>query len=811
MIPSATYRIQFHKGFPFGAAAELADYLADLGISHLYASPIGTARAGSTHGYDVVDPTAINPELGGEAGFRALAAALRTRGIGIILDIVPNHMAVGGTDNRWWLDVLEKGRKSAYARFFDIDWEPTGTLLAPFLGLPYWDALTSGALTLEPAGTAVVAHDTHRFPLRPEDQIALRGEEDLAGGYDGRTAEGAERLHALLERQHYRLAWWRTAADEINWRRFFDITELAGLRVEDEAVFEAVHALPLRLFAEGLIDGVRVDHVDGLADPGAYCRRLRAALEAARPDPGYFVVEKILGMHEALPADWVTDGTSGYDFMDQVSALLHAPAAEVPLATHWAALSGRSADFADEEHQARHEILERTFPGQLDAAVAAFHRLARAAPATRDVTAGMIRRAMIGLLVHFPAYRAYGQKHRLARVADAARTEAAPGEGALIDQLVDWMTSDVPEAADALRRFEQLSAPLAAKAVEDTAFYRYGRLLSRNDVGFHAARLSLEPAEFLADATARQRLFPVAMLTTATHDHKRGEDVRARLAAISERPEAWIAAASDWLRHPLAAEIDPADAYQILQTVVGAWPLDETQSDDFGPRVSAWSMKALREAKLRSSWSAPDEAYEAACAAYITGLLEDPALRADLAGFVDRIAPAGALNGIVQAILRCTAPGVPDCYQGTDLWDFSLVDPDNRRPVDYAARRPVAAFADMPAHLADWRSGRAKQALIAHLLNLRRRRPPLFTTGALEPLPVSGERADHILAFARRDGEAHLLVAVPIRSAAAVRADPALAIDPAWWGDTAIVADGEPLPVNALFAETPFAIRAIGF
>lgn len=807
MIPRATYRIQFHKGFPFAAAAELADYLADLGISHLYASPIATARAGSTHGYDVVDPTAINPELGGEAGFRALAATLRARGIGIILDIVPNHMAVGGADNRWWLDMLEQGPASAYARYFDIDWEPTGRLLAPFLGLPYWEALTRGAITLDPAGTAVIAHDTHRFPLRPQDQLALRGESDLAARHDGRTPEGAERLHALLERQHYRLAWWRTAADEINWRRFFDITELAGLRVEDDAVFDAVHALPLRLYAEGLIDGVRVDHVDGLADPGAYCRRLRAALDAARPEPGYFVVEKILGTREALPVEWATDGTSGYDFMDQVSALLHAPAAEVPLAAHWASLSGRAADFAEEELEARHEILERTFPGQLDAAVAAFHRIARASPASRDLTAGMIRRAMIGLLVHFPAYRAYGRADRLAAVATAARADAAPGEAAVVDRLVEYMTGDAPGAADALRRFEQLSAPLAAKAVEDTAFYRYGRLLSRNDVGFHAARLSLEPAEFLAAAAARQRHFPAAMLATATHDHKRGEDVRARLAAISERPEAWIAAASDWLRHPLAAGIDPADAYQILQTLVGAWPLDEAQLGDFGARVAGWSLKALREAKLRSSWTAPDEAYEAACAAFIAGVLDDRDLRADLAGFVDRIAPAGALNGIVQSILRCTMPGVPDGYQGTDQWDFSLVDPDNRRPVDYAARQPVAAFADMPAHLAAWRGGRAKQAAIAHLLGLRRAHPALFTTGALAPAMVSGERSDRLIAFTRRTDDAALLVVLPIRSAAAVRAEPALSIDSEWWGDTAVAAGDEMLPVRDMFAAMPFSIR----
>jgi (1->4)-alpha-D-glucan 1-alpha-D-glucosylmutase len=384
MTPRATYRIQFHADFTFADAAALADYLADLSISHLYASPITTAKTGSMHGYDVVDPTAINPVLGGEDGFRAMAAELKARGIGIIVDIVPNHMGVGGDENAWWLDVLEHGQASRYARYFDIDWAPTGKLLAPFLGQPYGEALASGALRVSDDGMAVIAHDAHRFPIRPEDRA------DVAA--DPRAYDDCDRLHALLERQHYRLAWWRTAGDEINWRRFFDITELAALRIEDEAVFDAVHALPLRLYAEGLIDGLRIDHVDGLSEPPGYCRRLRAAMEERRPG-GYLVVEKILAADEALPRSWQTDGTSGYDFMNEVAALLHDPAGEAPLTALWTELSGRPGDFHAEEHAARIETLERTFPGQLDTVAEAFHAIAG-----RDVTKGMIRRALMATL-----------------------------------------------------------------------------------------------------------------------------------------------------------------------------------------------------------------------------------------------------------------------------------------------------------------------------------------------------------------------------------------------------------------------------
>ncbi|WP_315764779.1 malto-oligosyltrehalose synthase [Sphingomonas sp. Y38-1Y] len=786
MIPRATYRIQFHAGFTFADAAAQADYLADLGISHLYASPISTARTGSMHGYDVVDPTTINPALGGEDGFRAMAAALRERGIGIIIDIVPNHMGVGGDENGWWLDVLEHGEGSAYARFFDIDWQPTGKLLAPFLGQPYGEALAAGALKLSDDGTAVIAHDAHRFPIRPEDRAETEA--------DPRRFDDPAELHALLERQHYRLAWWRTAGDEINWRRFFDITELAALRVEDQAVFDAVHALPLRLYGEGLIDGLRIDHVDGLADPAGYCRRLRAAMDALRPG-GYLVVEKILAADEALPIGWQTDGTSGYDFMNEVSALLHDPAGEAPLTELWQRVSGRAGDFASEEHRARIETLERTFPGQLNAAAAAFHGIAMSDAETRDLTQGMIRRALFGMLLHFDAYRSYAGSEadngeRLRTAARAAADASAPGEAELPGRLAEWMLTR-PEARDAARRFEQLSAPLAAKAVEDTAFYRYGRLLSRTDVGFDPARFAQTPAAFLDRIAARTRNFPHAMLATATHDHKRGEDVRARLAVLSEVPDAW-AALVEGLDD---SDIDPGDRLMILQTIVGAWPMASAPADDFAERIADWTRKALREAKLRSSWTQPDEAYEARAIAVGETLIGTPGVGA-LGG---QIAAAGALNGLVQAALRCTLPGVPDCYQGTEFWDLSLVDPDNRRPVDYAARQPIAVWGD-PSILSDWASGRIKQALIAHALALRASEPTLFEA-PLSPLDITGERAKHLLAFERRVGDRALVVVTPLRTASAVGDTPM--VDADWWGDTHVTIAGDRHRAADLLGELP--------
>ncbi|GGB23859.1 malto-oligosyltrehalose synthase [Sphingomonas metalli] len=793
MTPRATYRLQLHKDFTFADAERIVPYLARLGISHAYCSPITVAASGSTHGYDVVDPTRINPELGGEDGFRRFVAALRAHDMGTIIDIVPNHMGVAGGENNWWNDVLARGEDSEFAGVFDIDY--SRPIVLPVLGDPLLKALADGAIAVE--GDEVVAYGEHRFPLRPED----RG----VGPVEG------DDLAALLDRQHYRLAWWRTADDELNWRRFFTVNELAGVRVGQEPVFERTHALYFRLWQEGLIDGVRIDHVDGLTDPAGYCRRLRARFEAMPRDdgrPAIIWVEKILGAGEPLAKDWGIDGTSGYDFMEEVAALLHDPVGEAPLGEAWAALSGRPADFAAEELQARQDVLSWQFEGQLTACVRAFVALAESDP-DNVLTPEMLRRAVERLLWIFPVYRTYGLGDQ-APAADFAIREAArarvaplipPGEDFVVDAVLAWLAGDGPGdatlAAEAVRLFQQLSAPVAAKGVEDTAFYRYGRLLSRNDVGFDPLRFAGSIEEFHAAMEARARDWPRALLATATHDHKRGEDVRARLAVLSEVPDRWLAAVERWngLAEQALAGVDPADAYMLWQTLYGAWPDGLAQDDAaglaaFAERVKAWQQKALREGKLRSSWEAPQEDYEALVAGAIDALL-DPERSAeilrDLTAFRDALARPAMANVLAQAALRLTVPGVPDTYQGTEWLDLSLVDPDNRRPVDYAARDAALAA-----------KGDPKQALIAGLLALRREQPALFAMGGYRPLAVEGPQAGHILAFAREHEGERLLCAVALRTAA-VEA----------WGDTCVLVDGERLTAGALFADRPVAVRML--
>jgi (1->4)-alpha-D-glucan 1-alpha-D-glucosylmutase len=815
--PRATMRLQLHRGFTFGDAARRAPYMARLGVSHLYSSPILTARAGSMHGYDGVDPTRVSPALGGETGFRRMVAALRAEGLGLVVDIVPNHMAIG-RENPWWQDVLRHGRASRHGDVFDIDWHPDnplldGKVLLPVLGKPYGEALDAGEIRLArgPDGLEARYFD-NVFPIRPEDQSEV-----AAVGLPAYEAGGQARLHRLLERQHYRLAFWRTAGDEINWRRFFDINELAGVRVEEPRVFEAVHATLFRLYAEGLIDGMRVDHVDGLTDPRGYCRRLRARLTElqrerpadAPPGPAYLVVEKILGSSESLAEDWQVDGTSGYDFMDAVSAVQHDPGAAPALSALWSALSGRSAEFAPEELAARHEILEGGFTAQLDAAVGALHRVALLDPATRDTSRPAIRRALVALLAHFPAYRSYataaerpaGDEAMFAAALAGACADCGPARPDVMQQIVAWLRA--PEGLArriAATRFQQLSAPIAAKAVEDTAFYRYGRLLSRNDVGFDAAHLGMEPTEFHRLAQARRAQFPDAMLATATHDHKRGEDVRARLAVLSECPEEWGAALRGWMkrnaRHRRTADA-PArgDEVMLYQAILGAWPTTLDAADRagrraFAERLAGWQTKALREAKLHTSWTAPDEAYETAARAFLDAVMDDDGFAAEVAAFAGRIGAAGAVNGLAQTVLKMTVPGVPDFYQGTEYWDQSLVDPDNRRPVDFAARDAALAAGAAPAALAgSWRDGRVKQAVIARVLSLRRRMPGLFARGDYTPLSPGGPCAKRVIAFTRREGNAALLVIVP-RLPLGLPGDPAtLLIQPAAWAGTSL-----PLP-----------------
>lgn len=814
MTPRATYRFQFHKDFGFDQATALVPYLEDLGVSHVYASPITTATRGSTHGYDVVDPTRINPELGGEEAFRRMATALRERGMGVIIDIVPNHMGVALGENAWWQEVLTHGKASRFARVFDIDWRRK--IVLPILGEPLSTVLASGELRIEgePGAWTITAYGEHRLPIRPEDQTGIAG-----------ASTDPSDVRALLERQHYRLASWRTADDELNWRRFFTINELAGIRVEDAEVFELTHALYLRLYGEGLIDGVRIDHVDGLTDPAGYCRLLRERFDAierpsgAPPGPAYIVVEKILGADERLALDWGIDGTSGYDFMEEVAALLHDPAGEVPFTELWQAIGGRAGEFSAEELASRREMLEWAFEGQLGGCVEAFTRLARSAPATEGFTAGMLRRAITRLLWVFPVYRTYGTgcaaPETDAKIRDLVRARVAPllppGEAPVAEAVLHWLggtgQGDPEMAFEAVRKFQQLSAPVAAKAVEDTAFYRYGRLLSRNDVGFDAARFAMPISQFHDRECERAEHFPHAMLTTATHDHKRGEDVRARLAVLSNIPETWQTHVMRWeeLVSDAGYGVAPADRYMLYQTLFGAWPQGLAADDaaglgDFAARVVAWQEKALREAKLRSSWQAPDEAYEARARALVETLL-DPSrsgefLR-DLIGLVETTAGAAMANSLVQVGLRYTLPGVPDLYQGTECADFSLVDPDNRRPVNYDYRRALLQRGVQDSLDA------VKLAMIVDLLARRQAAPELFDNGAYKPISVKGERAPNVLAFERNRQGQTLTVAVQLRAGAALLGSKRAVPSAAWWGDTAINAARQERRAADVFVDSP--------
>lgn len=967
-VPRSTLRLQLHRGFTFDDALAHVDYFAALGVSHLYLSPITAAVPGSMHGYDTIDYARVNPELGGEPALLRLADAVHARQMGLIADIVPNHMGIAGGHNAWWLDILEWGRHGTYARYFDIDWhspDPAlrGKVLAPCLGAPYGEELAAGriALTFDTAlGRFMVSYGEHRFPVCPTDypQI-LRGVPHaehpqltaLAERFDGLTvqpehrqrahaaldalrayvsengsepfdgvlatyapndAPSRERLHRLLERQFFRLAWWRTAADEVNWRRFFDIGTLAAVRTERAEVFDAVHALPLRLFAQGVIDGVRIDHVDGLVDPREYCQRLREKLaerEAERPprldrSRAYLVVEKILARGEALPADWGVDGTTGYDFMNDVGALLHDPRGEAPLTAAWEELSGTNESFAQAVRDARRKILAENLSAELDRAARGLHRIARDQLATRDFTFTSIRRVVAELAVYFPVYRMYPQSGvRTAadeahfRVAlDGARRSLARADHpvlSFVDAMLGGPGSASPNGHPTANRdkepgsaaaspasrerrtastlFAQLTAPLAAKALEDTAFYRYGRLLSRNEVGADPGEFSLGVDAFHEANLERARRFPYALVATATHDHKRGEDVRARLAVLSEIADEWTAKLRAWstLNAPhrrafggvdaraagpsgdsppafsdMPASIDalhsasanasvaanasasaaaqtataaspaglstactplpgpapdwapgPAAEAMLYQTLVGAWPYELEFTDAaavqaFAERVAQWQLKASREAKYRTSWHANDEAYETASRAFLLDILapqrRDGFLR-ELSSFVARIARAGAINSLLQTVLRLTSPGVPDLYQGAELWDFSLVDPDNRRPVDFHER--CARLVDTPPseQLPNWRDGRVKLGIVHRALTLRAVSPALFLEGAYIPLTVQGARARHAIAFARQHGDAYAIV-IGTRLASSLLSDSSDVplVDPSAWEDTSI-------------------------
>ena len=830
----ATYRLQFNANFTFRDAIGLVPYLAALGVSHVYASSYLKARSDSQHGYDIVDHNAFNPEIGGEDDFDEFVATLRAHGMGHIVDFVPNHMGVGKSDNAWWLDVLEWGRFSPMASYFDIDWQSPkvalrGKVLLPTLGDTYGSVLEAGELKLAldaGQGSFAVHYHEHVFPLTPpsyrrildpsglaafgerfralgaragrraratvlktalgqrlaEDPEARRAVEETVARYNGTPGEPKSfvPLHRLLEAQHYRLAYWRVASDEINYRRFFDINDLAGIRVELPELFDIVHRLVLRLAGESKLDGLRIDHIDGLFDPRGYCEKLRRAL----PEGAYLVVEKILAAHEELRDDWPVDGTTGYDFLALVDALFADSAGEAKLRRALSEFTGIAEDFGAIADRAKRLIMHSALAGEIEVLANELDRMSESGTRTRDFTLNTLREAVMEIVAALGVYRSYIDAKRrnprdLAEI-DRAVALAATERPDLAPELISFVRDALSGAGKRMMRFamkaQQVTGPVMAKGVEDTAFYRYPLLLALNEVGADPRRFGVSVETFHERIARDAQAWPNRMLATATHDTKRGEDTRARILVLSELADEWSNQVAAWAEINRAAKTmvdgraapSAADEYALYQTLIGAWPGD-------APRIKAAMRKYAREAKRETSWARPNLAYEAALDRLVDACLVDPFVGA-FAPFARRVAQRGVANGLARAVLKLTVPGVPDIYQGAELWDLNLVDPDNRRPVDYAARaEALAALGDDPAVLLEsWQDGRIKLFVIHRLLALRRDRPELFSSGAYVPLPA----APHLVAFARILPGQSLIVAVRRLSAHTKRQDDAIVLPP---------------------------------
>jgi (1->4)-alpha-D-glucan 1-alpha-D-glucosylmutase len=854
VAPSSTYRLQLSPSFGFEAAAEVAPYLADLGVSHVYASPVLQAAAGSTHGYDVVDHRRVNAELGGEAGHARLCDALAAAGLGQVLDVVPNHMAISGAENVWWWDVIENGPASVYASYFDVDWDPPEaklrhTVLLPVLGDHYGRVLEAGELVVaRDGGSFVVRYHEHSFPVAPRsvDRLLAAAAEDcgdlelesvgaalgrlppatatdresvrerhrdkevlrarlealcdenaaVAAAVDGRVEllnADHDALDALLDRQNYRLAYWRTAGRELDYRRFFDINTLVGVRVEDPQVFDDTHALVLEWLAKGVVDGLRIDHPDGLLDPEGYLDRLADASGGA-----WVVVEKILEPGEHLRSSWPVAGTTGYDFLSLVGGLFVDPAGREPLLDLYAEVTGHPTDFDEVVLEKKHVALRDILAADLNRLTGLFVDVCERNRRYRDYTRHELHEALREVAACFPVYRSYvrpatGEVHEhdvaVVESAVAAATARRPEiDGELFAFLADLLllrhradaapglpapAGDVE--AELVNRFQQFTGPVMAKGVEDTAFYDYVPLVSLNEVGGSPGVWGTAVGDFHRSCAQAASNRPTSMLATSTHDTKRSEDVRARLHLLSEMPEAWGDAVRRWFlantRHRTGLDRPDANAeYLLYQTLVGAWPLSVE-------RAVAYMEKASKEAKVHTSWIDPDPGYDAALKAFVEGVLADDAFVADLEAFVAPLVEPGRVNSLAQLLVKLTAPGLPDTYQGTEVWDLSLVDPDNRRPVDYGVRRRLLASLDGLDAAAVWGGaddGLPKLKVVREALHLRRRHPAAFgATGSYEPLVVSGAKAAHVVAFSR----AGAAVTVVPRLVLGLGGD---------WGDTAV-------------------------
>ncbi len=819
--PQSTYRLQLHKGFNFDDAAAIADYLRDLGISHVYSSPYLQASPGSMHGYDVVEHHQVNRELGGEAAHTRFSKKLGEMHLGQVLDIVPNHMSIH-RDNRMWWDVLENGPSSRFASFFDVDWNSSeeklrDKVLMPVLGDQYGRVLSRGELKIAREGNDfVVQYFDQTFPMSPQsiawplgraaamapsdtlnflaasfarlpapnaderavqlsrhrDKQVLRKllqrlcEEEPVScrAIDDAVAEinaNQDSVDALLNTQNYRLAYWKTSDQELGYRRFFDVNSLIGLRMEREHVFDETHELILYWLKEGVLDGVRIDHPDGLRDPRQYLERLRAKASDA-----YIVVEKILESGEWLRPDWPVEGTSGYDFLNVCNAVLVEPDGLAKLTTIYREFTNQPTDFEAIAFEKKINVAKETLASDVNRLANLFVTICELNRDFRDFTRADIRRAIRNVAACYQVYRTYivADRHeiadedrfRLRQAIDEVQQRRPDIDNCLLEFIFDILTLKVTgdREAEFVARFQQFTSPVMAKGVEDTAFYDFNRLTSLNEVGGNPATDGLSVQGFHDYNLQMQKSFPNAMTTLSTHDTKRADDVRARLAVLTEMPARWTAQLKRWSRmnHSLHTGHypDPNTEYFLYQTLIGAWPISLE-------RTKEYMQKAMREAKLETAWTANNTEYEDALNSFIDGLFGSTVFMQDMEQFVERITRDGRANSLAQTLLKCVSPGVPDLYQGGELWDHSLVDPDNRRPVDYEQRRtllqtmvaktPEEFISGLESHYED---GSPKMWLIHQALCLRNAHPEYFGgDAAYTPLLARGPKSEHVLAFAR--------------------------------------------------------------
>ena len=930
--PVSTYRMQFHAGFRFVDAQDLVPYLNDLGITDLYSSPRFSARRGSSHGYDVVDPHRINSELGTERDFDDLAGKLRHYGMGLLLDIVPNHMAAAG-ENPWWRDVLENGPASQFAFWFDIDWHPATSkaaflqdnrVLLPILGGLYGHVLANQELTLKiedigfyvryyehklpldprsgrhifeqalrtlepetaPAQeTAAILADLEELPAYTETEpqrIAIRRREKgriqqriwkayIENGAIRQAVDDAMRvingnkqdpasfdlLDRILSEQPYRIAHWKIGYEEINYRRFFDINQLTGLRVELPEVFRERHCEELKLVAAGKVTGLRIDHVDGLYDPLGYLQRLR---DTQRGRDLYVVVEKVLGRNEELPHEWPVAGTTGYDFLNAANGVQIDPFGLAALERSYAWHTGNEMPFAELCYACNKKVMRQLFPGEVNRFGHDLGELAAHDREARDIPLSELMDALVEVTACLPIYRTYirdfdippRDREYLERTLHEARRRTPPeriGDATFVFLrrvlLLDppyYLENQKEAWQQFVMRWQQFTGPVMGKGLEDTAFYIHNSLISRNEVGNDALRLMppVDVAGFHRFNQRRRELWPDTLNATSTHDTKRSEDTRARINVLSEIPDEWEVRLNHWMRlNETARSVsggapvpDVTEEILIYQTLLGVWPIEGAADADLAGRMKSFVVKAVREAKRNSSWVQPNEAYEQQLQAFVEGILALPAFLENFAEFQARIAFHGAFNGLAQVLLKIASPGVPDFYQGAELWDFHIVDPDNRRPVDYPKR--IALLESLRRKEAEdrgalirglvdnWREDGLKLFVTSKGLEHRRAHRDLFREGEYLPLVAEGEKHERVLAFARRSGEQWAVVAVPRLSVGLGYTPPDMRN--AQWGGTVVrLPEGAPsrwmnvftcaeldaagrLPLAELFREMPVAL-----